>query len=353
MVSKMNKYIILALVVLSTTSCKKEIEALKTTKSSKTYTLVEVEPIAYNDEPIKITSIGQVSSDKELKLSFKIGGIVSSIKADEGDYVKTGSVLATMRTNEIDAQVLKAERALNKAKRDLERTKRMQADNAATLENVQDLETLVAVSKADMDIALFNQKYATITSPISGRVLKRLAEPNELVSPGQPILIIASSGSGSYVMKAAISDRDIASIGIGNKATITFDAFRDEVIQGKVIHIAESADPRTGMFDVDLSLVRSKLRMRNGLIGRISIVPTQEERYLKIPMDAIVDINDKEVTVFQPTQQDTIARSLQITPIHIQQDYILIEETQALITDRLITTGATYLRDGSQIRIKS
>ena len=73
-----------------------------------------------------------------------------------------------MRTNEIDAQVLKAERALQKAKRDLERVQKMYADSAATLENVQDLTTLVQVSEADVDVAKFNQTYAKIISPVSG-----------------------------------------------------------------------------------------------------------------------------------------------------------------------------------------
>ncbi|MFT6808326.1 MAG: multidrug efflux system membrane fusion protein [Saprospiraceae bacterium] len=349
----MTKYIFLIIVLISSTSCKKEIEALKTTKSALNYTLVEIELVEYSNEPIAINSIGQVASDKELKLSFKVGGIVSSISVDEGDYVRAGTLLGTMRTNEIDAQVLKAESALSKAQRDLDRTKKMYADDAATLENVQDLETLVAVSQADVDIAQFNQKYASISSPISGRVLKRMAEPNELVSPGQPILIIASSGSGSYIMKASLSDKNIASVALGNKTTMTFDAFQDETFHGSVINIAESADPRTGMFDVDISILKSKRRMRNGLIGRISIIPSQEANYIKIPLDAVVDINGKQITVFSPSQEDTIAKAIQITPLHIQQDYMLLRAPDTTVPDRLITTGAAYLRDGSRIKIKS
>ncbi len=349
----MTKYILLFAIILTASSCKKEIEALKTTKSALTYTLVEVEPVEYFNEPIAINSIGQVASDKELKLSFKIGGIVSSISVDEGDYVRAGTLVGTMRTNEIDAQVLKAERALGKAQRDLERTKKMYADDAATLENVQDLETFVAVSQADLDIAQFNQKYASIISPISGRVLKRMAEPNEFLSPGQPILIIASSGTGSYIMKAALSDKDIASVELGNRVSMTFDAFQDDVFNGKVINIAESADPRTGMFDVDISILKSKRRMRNGLIGRLSIIPSQEFNYIKIPLDAVVDINGKQVTVFSPSQEDTIAQAIQITPLHIQQDYMLLSASDTSLPDRLITTGAAYLRDGSRIKIKS
>ena len=348
----MNKYILLFTIILLTASCKKEIAALKTAKSALTYTLVEVVPLVSSNEPITINSIGHVSSDKELKLSFKVGGIVSAINADEGDYIKAGTPLASMQTNEIDAQVLKATSALEKAERDLDRTRKMYADDAATLENIQDLETLVSVSLADRDIALFNQKYASIISPISGRVLKRMAEPNELVNPGQPILIIASSGSGSYIMQAALSDKDIATVSIGNQVDMTFDAFRNESFHGKIISIAESADPRTGMFDIDISIQRSKRRMRNGLIGRLSIFPKQEVHHLKIPLDAVVDINMDQVTIFVPTQEDTVAQAIQIKPLHIQQDYILIDASQSLPA-RLITTGAAYLRDGSIIKIKS
>lgn len=338
--------------LLISSSCKEEIAELNEVQATRNYTIVEVAPITITDDPIAIHGIGRVASDKEVKLSFKIGGIISSMAKDEGDYVKAGTVLATMRTNEIDAQVLKAQRALQKAERDLDRVNKMYADSAATLEAVQDLTTLVEISTADLEVAQFNQKYARVISPISGRILRRLAEPNELVSPGQPIFIIASSQGGAYIMKAALSDKEINKVNYNDKVDITFDAYQHQTFSGKIVQIAESADPRTGTFDIEISIDNGKNRLRNGYIGRISILPNQKISYAKIPMDAIVEASDNQLTLFSPIQQDTIAKEWQISPLQIDGKYVLIRADGGL-PERVITSGAPYLVDGDIIHIKS
>lgn len=310
---------------------------------------VKLEMVATKTEPIPINAIGRLGSDKEVKLSFKIGGIISSIKKDEGDYVQKGQLLATMRTNEIDAQVLKAERAVQKAKRDLERIQKMFADSVATSENVDDLTTLLQVSEADLEVAKFNQQFAKIISPVSGRVIRRLSEPNELVSPGQPILMIASSAGNTYVMKVNLSDKDINRVKYGSSAKVFFDAFPDIIFNGKVNTIAESADPRTGTFEVELSVNAQKKRLRNGYIGQVEIQPLVNEPYLEVPIQSVVEGDEKLVTIFVPTQADTIAKEIKVEPFHITNNSIFIPKSTEEIIDKVITVGAPYLVDGDRI----
>ena len=125
---------------------------------------------------IPIYTIGRVSTGTETKLSFKTGGYIEALYVDEGDYVRKGKMLAQLQTTEIDAQVNKTRRALEKAMRDLERFQSMLADSIATLENVQDLTTQVEIAKADLEIAQFNQGYSKIVAPVSGRVVMKLSE---------------------------------------------------------------------------------------------------------------------------------------------------------------------------------
>lgn len=315
---------------------------------------VNVESVETKTTPIPIQAIGRLGSDTESKLSFKIGGFISSIKAKEGDYVRKGKLLATMRTTEIDAQVLKAERAVQKAKRDLERVKKMFADSVATSENIDDLTTLLQVSEADLEVAKFNQEFSKIISPVSGRVIRRLAEPNELVSPGQPILMIASSQGSTYVMKVSLSDKDVNRVRLKNKASVDFDAFPNEKFNGSITNISESADPMTGTFEVEISVNAKNKRLRNGYIGRAQINPNESDPYLELPIQSIVEGDRKEVSIFIPTQSDTItiAREIKVQPIHITNRSIFVKKTEGEVIEKVITTGASYLVDGDRIYIK-
>jgi multidrug efflux system membrane fusion protein len=342
----------LFIIILFLVSCRVDHHQNDKSSSVQQRNFVKIESVETSTQPIPIQAIGRLGSDTELKLSFKIGGFIASITADEGDYVRKGNLLATMRTTEIDAQVLKAERAVQKAGRDLERVKKMFADSVATSENIDDLTTLLQVSAADLEVAKFNQEFARIISPVGGRVIRRLAEPNELVSPGQPILMIASSRGGTYVMKVSLSDKDVNRVKIKSFAEVDFDAFPHEVFKGKIVNIAESADPMTGTFEVEISIDAKGKRLRNGYIGRAKISPIESEPYLELPIISIVEGDKKEVTIFVPTQSDSIAREVKVEPIHITNHSIFIKKPEGEMIKKVVTAGAAYLVDGDRIYIK-
>ncbi|MFK7771818.1 MAG: efflux RND transporter periplasmic adaptor subunit [Saprospiraceae bacterium] len=346
------KYFIFFLFFFFAFSCRVDHHQNESKEPTQQKNFVKVASVETKTEPIPIQAIGRLGSDTELKLSFKIGGFISTLKAKEGDFVRKGSLLGTMRTNEIDAQVLKAERAVQKASRDLERVKKMFADSVATSENIDDITTLLQVSEADLEVAKFNQKYAKIISPVSGRVIRRLAEPNELVSPGQPILMIASSQGGTYVMKVSLSDKDVNRVKMKSQAEVDFDAFPNDIFHGKISNIAESADPMTGTFEVEISIDSENKRLRNGYIGRAKISPIESEPYLELPIESIVEGDKKEVTIFVPTQSDTIAREIKVEPIHITNHSIFIKRPEGEIIEKVVTTGAAYLIDGDRIYVK-
>lgn len=332
--------------------CKEELEQVESSIEKKRYTLVETQNVALSNEAIPLYSIGTVASDSDIKLSFKIGGVIMDVFADEGKYVKKGELLAQLRTTEIDGQVFKAKRALTKAERDLARIQAMYKDSVATLENVEDLTTLVEVSRSDVEIAEFNKKYARIIAPESGRLIQRLAEPGELAGPGQPIFIL-SSNKGRTIVKATFSDKDIARIHYGNKAEIEFDAFPNEIITGRVTQIAESADPMTGTFLVDIGVSPEAKRMRNGYVGRVSVFPKQVKSYYKIPIDAIVEGESDYLKIFTPDENDTIAHLISVRPFKITSDYVAVYREGLPDLSRVITKGAPYLKDLDIINIKA
>jgi len=338
-------------IVLLIVSCKKNYDdMLATSLEKKDYVSVRVASVSASKESLPIYAMGRISSDTETKLSYKTGGYVAGLYVREGDYVRRGKLLGRLRTEEIDAQVLKAERALDKSRRDLDRVTAMYRDSVATLENVQDLTTLVEVGEADLKIALYNQQYSKIVSPVSGRVLRRLAEPNELVSPGQPIYVIASSGKESYIMKVYLSDKDIGMVSYGTPAKLTFDAFADQEFEARVNRISESADPMTGTFEIELSINPGKTRMRNGLIGRASLYPTIKDAFVKIPMESIIEGEGSQATIFIPDENGETAISQQIDVARFGNEYVLVIADELPIST-VITSGSAYLKEGQKIKI--
>ena len=331
--------------------CRKNYDDMLTTSLvQKDYVPVKVEKLEVSAESIPVFAIGRLASDIETKLSFKTGGYIAALNFKEGDYVRKGKLLGQLQTAEIDAQVRKAEQALEKSRRDLVRIQAMYADSVATLENVQDLTTLVAVQEADLEIARYNQQYSRIISPISGRVLNKLAEQNELVSPGQPILVVGSSGNQSYLMTINISDKDISLINYGARGEIRFDAYQDRVFDASVSRISESADPVTGTFEVELNIDGANARLRNGMIGKVTLYPVTQERFVKIPMVSIAEGDGLRADVYLPSSDKETAIKKTINIARFADDYVWVSEGE-IESDQIITVGSAYLKDGQKIKI--
>lgn len=62
-----------------------------------------------------------VQAEKDAKLAFDAGGIITKVKADEGTFVKKGSVLASVENADMKATLDMAKTALKFAKADYER----------------------------------------------------------------------------------------------------------------------------------------------------------------------------------------------------------------------------------------
>jgi multidrug efflux system membrane fusion protein len=191
-----------------------------------------------------IDTNGMVVTKHEMRLSFKLGGLVRRIYVQEGDEVKKGQRLAEIELTEVSAQVEQAQQLSDKAARDLKRGENLYADQVISLEQLQDLRTQAAMARAQFQSAQFNLGYSTISAPRDGKVLRKLVEERELVSAGAPVLVFGESGRG-YVVRAALADREIVNVKLGDKGEVRMDAFPGQAMSATIVEVASAADERS------------------------------------------------------------------------------------------------------------
>ncbi len=343
---------IILLSVLFFTACKEDYVAEETEETTSKINIpaVRVADISLTTEPIPIIASGMVGAKSEIKLAFKTGGVINQIYVRETQRVKKGQLLASLRTTEIDAQVKKAQQGIAKATRDLARIKKMYADSVATLENVEDLTTVLDLAKSDLEIAQFNQAYSKIIAPVSGKVLRKFAENNELIGPGVPVFQIISNGGKGYNLKIGVADKDVTRIKLGDKAKLTFDAFPNTEFIANVSEIAEAADPRTGVFPIELSITPQKgISLRNGFIGKVALFPSQQSPYYKIPMNALVEGYKNKANIY--TLNKDKAKKISVQPAYIGNDFFTVSANDLNGITQVITDGAAYLKNEMEVKV--
>ncbi|MFC1851145.1 efflux RND transporter periplasmic adaptor subunit [candidate division CSSED10-310 bacterium] len=319
------------------------------TSSKSEIIKVNLEPVSYRDVAFPIRTSGIISAKAQIKLSFKVGGIIQKILVEEGEIVRQGQLLAQLDLAEITAHVNQAKTLQKKAQRDSERVKNLFRDKAVTLENVQDAETALSMATSSLNVARFNLQHSKIIAPTRGAILKRFAEKNELVAPGIPIYLFGSA-QNEVVIRVKITDRDIVRIQLGDPARVTLDAYPDAVLEAEVSEIAESTDPRTGLFEVELTPAEFSQKLISGFVTHVEIRPTNTQRFAFVPVEALVEGNGDTAFVFTLYDDNPTVRKIPVRIGHIFTDAIAVRSGLENVT-QVVTAGAFYLIDGSKVEV--
>ena len=141
---------------------------------------VRAVPVASVAVTAQTRAVGVLAPRDEIRLAFKVGGVVDSVRVESGDLVRKGQVLAELKRAEVDASVSQAAEGVEKARRDLDRARQLRSDEVATEEQVQDLTTAYNVARSNVDAARFNARFARIEAPADGIVFERMVEGGEL-----------------------------------------------------------------------------------------------------------------------------------------------------------------------------
>jgi RND family efflux transporter MFP subunit len=315
-------------------------------------TPVRVQSASHGPAVPPIDTNGVVVTKHEMRLSFKVGGVVRRIHVQEGDVVKQGQRLAEIELTEVSAQVEQARQLAEKARRDLARGENLFADQVISLEQLQDLRTQASVADAQFKSAQFNLGYSVIAAPRDGVVLRKLVEERELVAAGTPVLVFGESDRG-FVVRAALADREIVNVELGDKGEIRMDAFPGQAMTGTVVEVASAADLRSGMFPIEVQFDAPPPRLVSGLVARLRLTPTSESPPLTyVPMAALVEGSGDRASVYvlDTSKGQPTASRRDVRVAFITADAIALE-SGLRAGEQVITDGALYLENGERVEV--
>ena len=339
-------------------------------------TPVQMADVVPAGQSAAVSVSGTLGAKDEVTLSFKIAGIVARVLVDEGARVRRGQLLASLDLREIDALVAKATAGAEKARRDAARVERLYRDSVATLAQWQDAQTARDAAEADLRAARVNHEYASITAPADGVVLLKLANAGQMLGAGAPVIQFASNARGR-VLRAGVPDRDAVRLAVGDAAEVAFEAIPDRVFKGKVAQIGAAADPRTGLYVVEVAL-EGVQALPSGLVGRAVISPqrprpgvdrrvpreasvakpdamsttnaTPSGAVYAIPAEALVEGSAADGVVYTVDAAGARARRVTVALVGLDRDRVLVRGLDGVT--RVVRSGAAWLRDSARVEIR-
>lgn len=295
-----------------------------------------------------ISAVGTVRYRRETPLGFTTPGKVSTVRFEEGDYVKRGALLAALDTTSVGADLSVAEAERARANAEFGRIAELYKEGWVTKGRYEAAETSAKAAAARVSQARFATGTSQLYAPSSGVILARNVEPGQVVAAGMAAVILGQADQG-FVFRVPVVDRDASKLRVGMAAEITLDAVDGGPITATISEIEGQANSATGSFAVQFSLpTRSNLRA--GQIGTASIkLPVANDGSLQIPASALFGVRTGEglVYVVDPRTRRVETRNVMIE--RIMDDSVIV--TGGLVQgDRIVISGGEKLRTGSKVR---
>lgn len=319
-----------------------------------------------------------VTPDAQVTLSFRVPGYVIALKQvrgqdgrmrdiAEGDRVTQGSVLARMRAveyedrvHQVQSQAEAAEAVAVKAKLDFERATRLLRTDSITKPEFDAAraqhdaaEAQVRAAKASTAEAQVSLRDTTLAVPFSGDIVKKNVEIGALVGPGVQTFAVANTDIVKIVV--GVPDTVVRSIKVGQPVEVSIDAFPSRTFRARISRMSSAADTITRNFDVEIAIPNKDHLLKAGMIGSLQLAQGETQNpgsSLYVPLSAIVQAKDGKYGVFVVSKSSTgdVARmhGVEIGAVN-GTDIKVVSGLSA--GDRIITSGATLLKDGQRVEV--
>ncbi len=197
----------------------------------------------------------------------------------------------TAALNARDVAIASAESTLKAAEASLEQVQLQYDQSASSARNEQIQAQRAVVRQTEAAVATAEAAYnnTVIRAPFNGVVTELDIQKGELVAAGAPVVSLISEDN--FEITVNISESDIKEITVDDTATVTLDAYDDEVFEAYVVSVAPHANIVDGVrvFEVKLRFTQKHDLIRSGLSADIDILAEVHTDVLAIPSRAIAE----------------------------------------------------------------
>ena len=181
-----------------------------------------------------------------------------------------------------------------------------------------------------------------VPAPISGTVVSREVNLGEVVEGNRELMKITDLSSVWVI--AQVYERDLARLRVGSGASVTSDAFPDNLFRGQVTYIDPQFDEatRTGKVRIELANPGNLLKIGMYVKTAFGALGDAERTTPVVPASAVQNINEQSVVFIQTEDPNKfIMRSVRLGP-ESDGRFAVLEGLN--VGDRVVTNGSFLLR---------
>ncbi|MCQ2143015.1 MAG: efflux RND transporter periplasmic adaptor subunit [Bacteroidales bacterium] len=299
---------------------------------------VSVESVTMRDVPQEGVYTSTVEANVINNIAPQSSLRIKTLKADIGDFVYAGKVVAEMDVAS------------------LEQTKLQLINDSTELVRIKSLYEVGGVSKSDLDAitVAYNVRRTAyenllentvLRSPITGVITARNYDKGDMYSMGKPIFTVEQITPVKLLV--AISEKDYTKINKGDSVNLTVDAFPDLTFTGKIARIYPTMDAATHTFQVEVQVANNYKTLRPGMYARVT-VGFGKNHSVVAPDRAVVKQQGSGDKFMYVLQDDGTVKMTKVTlGVRLGNEYEVLEGLND--GDKVVVEGLLRIKDGVKV----
>jgi membrane fusion protein (multidrug efflux system) len=306
----------------------------------------------------QLSAVGTLRAVRGVDVTTEVAGLVRSIEFKSGEEVKAGQVLVQLNADSDIAQLHALEAAADLASTVYERDKAQLAAEVISKAQVDtdaaDLKTKRA--QVAQQAALVEKK--TIRAPFAGKLGITTVNPGQYLNAGDKIVTLQTIDP--IYIDFNLPQQQLPRISLGQKVTLTTDAYKDAAFEGKVNAINPRVDANTRNVQIEATVPNARRQLLPGMFATVKVNSGDEQRYLTLPQTALT-YNPYGSTVFVIKPSDKkddkgnailTAQQVFVTPGPTRGDQVAILKGVEP-GSQVVTSGQVKLKNGMPVVVNN
>src|SRR5947207_1485734 len=242
-------------------------------------------------KPKELILPGTFQAIKQTTIYPRSNGYVQSWKADIGDNVQAGQLLAEIATPEVDQQLAQARAQEEITKVTADRWRDLVQKNVVSKQEYDQNEKAYEGARANLQQLEKIQGFQQILAPFAGKIAARNIDIGTLVTAG-------TGNSGTPIFSIVQSDvlrvyvfapqENAPSIHEGLAAKIVLQEYPGQEFDGKVTRTAGALDPQSRTMQVEVQVPNDEGKLYAGMYGQVKFLLADENAPIVVPANTFL-----------------------------------------------------------------
>lgn len=312
-------------------------------KAAGSATLVSTQMVSYSALKRQVTSLGTALANESVQIVTNTSDYLTVLHINEGQRVEKGQLIAQLNDVEERARVTELTASLLDQKRQLERVKNLAKTQATAQSLLDEQQTRVNTTQAQLDAVKARLNEMTIRAPFSGVLGLRQVSEGAYLTAGTVLTTL--DDLSKIRLEFSVAEYYLAQLKPGMAVNASSVAYPGKVFTGQIKAIDTRLDPVTRSVKVHALMPNDAMELRPGMLLNVSVT-LAEVHALQVSEKAIVPLQNKQY-VFVVNKDNSVTQ----TEVQLGQRIPgLVEIVSGLNPgDQVVIEGTTKIRSGSVV----